>query len=483
MSQNGKIAGGLIWKLLERFGVLGGQFVMQIILARIMGPNLYGVLALLTIFTALANSYIQHGFNLALVQNKDVSDADYSSVFWVNLLVSGGIYVLLFLAAPLIADAYDMPELVAPFRVLCLMLLPGAVNSIQIAKLRRSLNFKTVFICNFLAVILSGGVSIFMAYMGAGLWALVVQTLLQIAVASIAMWFAVDLKLRFQIDWQRIRVLFSFGWKLMLSNFIDVLYQDIRAAVIGLKYSSGTLGNYDQGKKFPQFINSVVNTSVQSVLLPAMSKEQSDKSKVKLLMRNSVMLSSYIIFPVMAGLAGVAEPMVRLLLGEAWLGCVPYLQIYCFTFAFYPVHTSNLQAINAMGRSDVFLYLELIKKGVGAMTLAVAILCFDSPIAIAMTGVVGVFTNTLINAFPNRKLIGYSYLEQMKDILPAFLVAAVMFGAVLCVQLLELPVLVTIGLQVIVGIGVYVGISAALRLKPFQMVVQAGKKFLHKKQK
>lgn len=483
MSQNGKIAGGLIWKLLERFGVLGGQFVMQIILARIMGPSLYGVLALLTIFTALANSYIQHGFNVALVQNKDVTEADYSSVFWVNLMVSAGLYLVLFLAAPLIASAYEMPQLVAPFRVLCLMLLPGAVNSIQIAKLRRELNFKVVFICNFLAVILSGVISIIMAYQGAGLWALVMQTLLQLTIATVAMWFAVKLRLRFRIDFSRIRVLFSFGWKLMLSNFIDVLYQDIRTAVIGLKYSSGTLGNYDQGKKFPQFINSVVNTSVQSVLLPAMSKEQSDKSRVKLLMRNSVTLSSYIIFPVMAGLAGVAEPMVRLLLGEAWLGCVPYMQIYCFTFAFYPVHTSNLQAINAMGRSDVFLYLELIKKGVGAVTLAVAILCFDSPIAIALTGVVGVFTNTLINAFPNRKLVGYSYFEQMKDILPSFLVAAAMFGVVLSVQLLGLPVLVTIALQILVGIAVYVGLSAVARLKPFRMVLKAGKNILHKKKK
>ena len=476
MSQNDKIASGLGWKLLERFGVLGGQFVLQILLTRLLGPELYGVMAMLTIFTAMANAFIQHGFNLALVQNKEVTEDDYSSVFWVNLAIALLLYIVLYLVAPSIAAAYKMPDIVGPFRVLCLILIPGAVNSIQIAKELRHMRFRNVFLCNLISVIVSGCVGVYMAYNGAGLWSLVTQQLLNMGISTIIMLFVVDFRPRLYVNFCRVKILLSYSWKLMVSNLLDTLYQEIRTVVIGLKYSSETLGNYDQGKKFPQFINSIINSAVQSVLLPAMSSEQDDRTKVKELMRNSVMLSSYIVFAMMAGLAGVAKPLVLLLLGEQWLPAVPYLQIYCFTFAFYPVHTSNLQAINAMGRSDIFLYLEALKKIVGLAMLVGAVLLFDSPIAIAMTGVVGVFTNTLINTFPNKKLINYSYFEQMRDILPSLLCAIVMFCVVLCVEFLQLPAIVTIVLQVMVGVVAYLALSVIMRLTPFRLLLQAVKK-------
>jgi len=483
LSQQGKIASGLGWKLLERFGVLGGQFVLQIFLARLLGKETAGVMATLAIFTALANAFIQHGFNLALIQNKDVTDEDYSSVFWVNLTFAGGFYLLLFLTAPLIASAFGNAEIVWPLRVLCLLLIPGSVNSIQIAKERRNMRFHKVLLCNFIAILVSGAISVTLAYFGAGLWALVVQQLLNMTLSTTIMWFVVDFRPKAVINFKRVKVLLSYSWKLMVSNLLDTFYQDIRTLVIALKFSKGTLGSYDQGKKFPQFINSIVNSAVQSVLLPAMSSEQDDKKKVKELMRNSVMLSSYIVFAMMAGLAGVAKPLVLLLLGEEWLSAVPYLQIYCFTFAFYPVHTSNLQAINAVGRSDIFLYLETLKKIVGLIMLVGAVLLFDSPIAIAMTGVVGVFTNTLINTFPNKKLIGYSYFEQMRDILPSLLTALAMFGIVLCVELLQLSPVVTLVLQVFVGVVTYLALSCLFRLMPFKLLQQALKTLKSKKKK
>lgn len=468
---------------MERFGVLGGQFVLQILLARLLGPGLYGVMAMLTIFTAMANAFIQHGFNLALVQNKDVEEEDYSSVFWVNLLIALVLYIVLFLAAPLIAAVYKMPEIIWPFRALCLMLIPGSINSIQIAKERRALRFRNVFLCNLAAILISGAVGVYLAYKDAGIWALVAQQLLNMALSTVILWFVVNFRPKAVVNFKRVKVLLSYSWKLMLSNLLDTFYQEIRTVVIGLKYSSETLGNYDQGKKFPQFINSIVNSAVQSVLLPAMSSEQDDQSKVKELMRNSVMLSSYIVFAMMAGLAGVAKPLVLLLLGAEWLSAVPYLQIYCFTFAFYPVHTSNLQAINAMGRSDIFLYLETLKKIVGLAMLVGAVLLFDSPIAIAMTGVVGAFTNTIINTFPNKKLIGYSYFEQMRDILPSLLTAFAMFGIVLAVELLKLPTIMTIVLQVIVGVAAYFALSALFRLMPFRMLMGALKQLKNRKKK
>ncbi len=470
-SENKKIFSALFWKIMERFGVQGTQFVLQLVLARLLDPDHYGVLSLMVIFTTLANVFIQRGFNTALIQNKDVTEEDYSSVFWVTMGISALLYGLLYAAAPVIARYYKMPDLVRPFRVLCLVLFPGALNSIQLAKISRKLDFKKVFRSNIAAILVSGVVGITLAYQGAGLWALVAQYLLNVTVACLVMWFTVRWRPKLVCRAARIKVLFSYGWKLLLSGLLDTLYQDIRSLVIGKKYDSGTLGYYNRGKQFPQFIINSVNSAVQTVLLPAMSAQQDDSARVKKMMRSSITLSSYIIFPMMAGLAAVAEPLVRLLLTEKWVPCVPYMQIYCFTLAFYPVHSCNLQAINAMGRSDIFLKLEIFKKVQGLILLAIAVFCFDSPIAIAMTGIYSTCINCFANALPNKKLIGYSYFEQVKDFMPSLLASLVMCGVVLAVELLALPDLATLVLQILVGVAVYLAISAAAGLVPFKMLL------------
>lgn len=459
------------WKLLERFGVQGSQFVLQIILARILDPDHYGVLSLMVIFTTLANVFIQTGFNTALIRTKDVTEEDYSSVFWVTLGIAGILYGAIFFGAPVIGIFYEMPDIVVPLRILALMLFPGALNSVQLAKVSREMDFRKVFFSNLAGILLAGVVGIVIALMGGGLWALVAQTMLNVFVVCLVMSFTSGLKLRFVCNFSRVKVLFAFGWKLLASGLMDTLYQELRSLVIGKKYDSGTLAYYNRGKNFPQFIITAVNGTVQSVMLPAMSAKQDDSSEVKTLTRNSIMLSAYILFPLMAGLAGVATPLVTLLLTEKWLPSVPYMQIYCFTLAFYPVHSCNLQAINAMGRSDIFLKLEIWKKGIGILALIIAVFCFDSPIAIAMTGAFTTLISCFINASPNKKLIGYSYLEQMKDILPSFAAAVVMLVAVLAVEVLKLNVLLTLVLQVLVGVVVYVLISAVMKLEPFRMLL------------
>ena len=471
---------GFLWKLFERFGVSGVQFVLQIILARILEPEHYGALSIMIIFTSLANVFVQNGFNTALVQNKDVDEDDYSSVFWVSLAIASALYVLIFFASPLIGAFYKLPEIVTPMRVLALMVIPGALNSVQIAKISREMDFKKIFYSNVGAVITSGAVGIALAYLGGGLWALVAQSLLNVVVACIVMRATVKLKLRFHCDLSRIKILFGFGWKLLVSSLIDTLYQDLRSLVIGKKYDSGTLGYYNRGKQFPQFIINAVNGAVQSVLLPAMSANQDDKAQVKEMMRRSIMLSAFIIFPMMAGLAGVAKPLVSLLLTDKWLPCVPYMQIYCFTLAFWPVHTSNLQAINAVGRSDVFLKLEIIKKSYGIVALIIAVFCFDSPIAIAMTGVFTTFISCFVNAYPNKKLINYSYFEQMKDVLPSLAISIVMLVTVLLVGTLPLSNLAILLLQVLVGIIVYFLLSAVLRVRSFVIMTSLLKQFVKK---
>ncbi len=468
--------------MLERFSVYGVQFILQIVLARLLSPEEYGVLSLMIIFTTLANVFIQNGFNTALIQNKDVSDRDYSSVFWVSLGITGIIYIVLFFTAPIIAAFYNMPDLVVPFRVLALMLFPGALNSIQLAKVSREMNFKLVFRGNLTATIISGVAGVILAYMGAGLWALVLQTLLNTVVVCIVMWFTVKWRPRLVCNLSRIKVLFSFGWKLLVSGLLDTLYQDLRSLVIGKKYDSATLGYYNRGKQFPQILINAVNGAIQSVMLPAMAEKQDEKAQVKMLMRNSITMSAYILLPMMAGLLGIATPLVKLLLTDKWLPCVPYMQIYCFTLAFYPIHSCNLQAINAMGRSDIFLKLEIIKKSYGLLSLIIAVFCFDSPIAIALTGAITTTISCFVNAYPNKKLIGYSYFEQMRDILPSFLAAAIMCVAVLLVGTLQFNSIITIVLQILVGVSLYLLISIVAKIEPFYMLLDVAKKMLSKRQ-
>ncbi len=448
------------------------QFVLQIVLARLLDPEHYGVLSLMIIFITLANVFIQNGFNTALIQNRNVTDDDYSSVFWVSLGVAGVLYGVLFFSAPLIASVYRMPDIVVPFRVLALMLFPGALNSVQLAKTSRKMDFKKVFFSNIGGIVVSGAVGIFIAYQGGGIWALVAQTMLNIFIACMVMWFTVRFRPRFICDLKRVAALFAFGWKLLVSGLIDTLYQDLRSLVIGVKYNSDMLGYYNRGKQFPQFIINAVNGAVQSVMLPAMAAEQDDKYRVKSLMQNSITLSAFVIFPFMAGLAGIAEPLVLLLLTEKWLPCVPFLQIYCFSFAFYPVHSCNLQAINAVGRSDLFLKLEIIKKSYGLVTLVAAVMFFDSPIAIALTGIITTVLSCFVNATPNKKLIGYAYREQIRDILPSFVMAVIMLVCVLAVNFIGLHPFFTLVLQIVVGVAVYVALAVILRPRPFKLVLQ-----------
>lgn len=475
------IAKDVMWKFLERFGCLGVQFVLQIVLGRILGTALYGELSFMIIFTTLANVFVQKGFNTALIQNKDVDEEDYSSVFWVSIAIAAVLYGVLFAGAPFLSRFFKMPHIVAPFRVLALMLFPGALNSIQVAKISRKMDFKKLFFSHVGAILFSGCLGIVIAVNGGGLWALVAQSLSNITVTCIMMIFFVKVRIKRVCNMQRIKVLFGFGWKVLVSSLIDTIYQDLRSLVIGKQYDSSTLGCYNKGKHFPQFINNAVNGTLQSVMLPVMSKKQDDSAQLKAMMRNSIKLSAYVMFPVMAGLAATATPLVDLLLTEKWLPCVPYLRIYCFTFAFYPVNTCNLQAINAIGRSDIFLKLEVIKKVYGVIALIIAMTCFHSPIAIAMTGAVTTILGCFVNAFPNKKLIGYSYFEQMKDMLPSFVMAVIMLAGVLLMQLLGLSSVVMLLVQVLTGIIIYLVLSVIFKPAGFTMLKDIIRNLLKKK--
>ena len=475
-----KVAGALLWKFLERIGVNGAQFLLQVVLARLLSPDHYGVLSMMAIFTTLAGVFVQQGFSVALVQNKDVTEEDYSTVLWLSLAVALGMYGILFFAAPLIGQFYNVPKIKYYLRVLALMLFPGALNSVQTAKLKREINFKKIFISHFVGIVFSGVVSIVIAYMGGGVWALVAHSILNLLINCIVVQFVVHFRVRFVCNLARAKTLFRFGWKLLASSLIETIYGDIQGLVVGKKYSAGDLGFYSRGTQFPQFITSTVNTTVQSVLLPVMSKKQNEPEVLKSMMRKSVILSSYLIFPMMAGLAAIAPQLVSFLLGDKWLPCVPFLRICCFTFGFYPVHTCNLQAINAIGRSDIYLKLEIIKKIYGIIALAISLIFFNSPLAIAMTGIFTTVISCFVNASPNKKLINYSYFEQMKDILPSFAISLAMLGVVLVVGQLNINNLLLLAIQIIVGIFAYLILSMITGLEPCKILLEEIRPFSKK---
>lgn len=419
-----KVFSGLIWKFLERFGTVGIQFVIQIILARLLSPDDYGAIALITVFITVSNVFVQNGFNTALIQRQDVQEEDYSSVFWISLLVALLCYIVLFIFSPYIADFYSIPILDQVLRVLGLTLFFGAYNSIQIAKISKEFKFKKLFYSSLIAMCVSGMIGIFLALQGFGVWTLVFQQLLNQIIISFVLYFQVDWKVKLIINFKRVKVLFKFGSKLLVSSLIDVIYNNIYNLVIGKFYNSVQLGYYNRADQFPNLIVNNVNGSIQSVILPALAEQQDNKHRVKDMMRKAMTLSSYLVFPLMIGMAACAEPIIKLLLTDKWLPCVPYLRLLCFSYMLWPIHTANLQAINALGHSEIFLKLEITKKIIGIIALIIS-----TPfgvIAMLYMKLITSIISTFINAFPNQSLLDYSYKSQVYDLLPTLFISFLM---------------------------------------------------------
>ena len=355
----------LIWRFAERCGAQGVTFIVSIILARLLEPEDYGLLALVTVFTTILQVFVDSGLGSALIQKKDADDIDFSTVFYFNIFCCCILYIGIFIAAPYIAKYYDMISLTYVIRVLSLTIVISGVKNIQQAFVTRKMIFKKFFFATLVGTICAAIAGIVLAYKGLGVWALVVQQLLNATIDTCILWITVKWRPILQFSSKRLKGLLSYGWKLLLSNLINTIYNDIRQLIIGKMYSSLDLAYYNKGKQFPNLIVTNINTSIDSVLLPVMAECQNDKERVKSMTRRSIMTSSYIMWPLMFGLMAIGEPLITLILTEKWLPCVPYMYIFCFVHGMQPIHTANLNAIKAIGRSDIYLKMELIKKSVG----------------------------------------------------------------------------------------------------------------------
>ncbi|EXJ23324.1 Lipopolysaccharide biosynthesis protein WzxC [Alkalibacterium sp. AK22] len=464
-----RVLTSLLWKLLERSGTQGIQFIVQIILARLLSPEEYGIIAIVMVFILLANVFVQSGFSTALIQKKDADEVDFSSVMYLSLVIAVVLYGIIFVTAPFIASFYTQPLLIPVLRVLSITLFIGAFNSIQNAFVAKNMMFKKLFLSSLIAAIVSGIIGITAAYSGLGVWALVIQQLCNQLMIAIVLWFTVKWRPHLLFSFNRVKVLFSYGSKLLASALIDTLYQDLRTLVIGMMYTPAMLGFFNRGRQFPQLIVSNINGSIQSVMLPSLSAHQDNRIRVKEMVRRAIVSSSFLVFPMMAGMAVIAEPLVLIILTEKWLPAVPFLQIACVTFALWPIHTANLQAINAMGRSDIFLKLEIIKKIMGLIVLGVS-LPFGV-YAIALGGIFSGLIGSFINAYPNKKLLNYSYKEQWLDIMPSLLISLIMGVIVYSINYLNMLAWQILGLQIISGGIIYVLLAKVFKVESLTYLV------------
>lgn len=469
------------WRFLERCGAQGVTFIVSIVLARLLDPTVYGTVALVTIFTTIMQVFVDSGMGNALIQKKDADELDFSSVFYFNMAMCAVLYLIMFFAAPFIASFYRMPELTAIVRVLSFIIVISGVKNVQQAYVSRHLMFKRFFFSTLGGTIGAAVIGIAMAYLGFGVWALVAQMLFNAAVDTTILWITVKWRPKKMFSFQRLKSLFSYGWKLLVSSLIDTVYNDLRQLIIGKKYSSGDLAYYNQGKKFPQLIVTNINTSIDSVLLPTMSKAQDDMAAVRSMTRRAIKTSTFLMMPAMIGLAVCAEPLVQLILTEKWLPCVLFLRIFCITYAFYPIHTANLNAIKAMGRSDLFLKLEIIKKTVGI--IAILITMWISVQAMAYSFLVTTILNQIINSWPNKKLLNYSYLEQVKDMLPQIMLSLVMGAAIYAVSFLHLSASLTLLIQIPLGVLVYWSGSKIFHVESYTYIIEMVKNFKKRKKK
>lgn len=480
-STRNTIAANMLWRFAERCGAQGVSFIVSVILARLLLPEEYGVISLITVFTAILNLFMDSGFKNALIQKKDADQIDFSTVFYFNVFMGVALYLVMYAAAPAISRFYDKGYIVPYIRVLSLTLVLGGINGVQTAVVAKRMEFKRFFFSTLGGTLSSAVVGVWMAYRGWGVWALIAQNLINQTIDTTILWMTVGWRPSLVFSFRRLRPLFRYGSKLLGSSLLSSLTTNLSSLVIGKVYSPDLLAYYDKGRRIPSLVIENLQTSVQSVLFPVIAERQDDPAQVKKILKRSFTTAGYCIFPCMTGIAVCAEPLVRLLYTESWISMVPYLQIWCFIFSFYLLHTADLQVIQALGRSDVILKIECIKQALSLVGILVTI-----PFGVlAMMGAMAVVTviSLYINAAPNRILVGYGWKERFQDLAPIALLCAAMGIVVRLVGLLPLSDLPLLAVQIGCGAGFYFGCSWVFRMESFYHTVEIVKGMLHKGKK
>ena len=427
-----KVAKGVFWVLLEKFGIQLAHFAVTLVLARLLTPNDYGTVALLSVFISVANVLVDAGFGNALVQRKNATQTDFNTVFYISMAMAAILYAVLFCSAPAVARFYSIPGLTPMLRVLGLTVVFHSINGVQGAELARKMLFKLSFRISWVRTGVAYATGVSLAYAGYGPWALVWSSVAGGAAGTVARQLVVKWRPTMSFSWQSARSLFSFGWKMTVGLIVGKLYDNLYAAVVGKCFTKADLAFVHKGRHVAGIPMNAVDQTIARVAFPALAKMQDDRERMRGAMRRMIRSSTFLVFPLMAVLAVLADPVVYVLFGEKWLPAAPYLRIACFTCATKPFNSVNVRAIVASGRSGTFLALVIINRVIGIAAMAVSwrygVYAFVATSAYAI-GIGRLFTNS----FPNWKILGFTLWMQLMDVLPAALAsgiaAAAAFGA------------------------------------------------------
>lgn len=477
-----KVISSLAYKFIERLSVKGLGLVISIVLARMLAPEQFGQIAIMNVFINLSQVIVDGGFSTALVQRKDVTERDYSTVFFINIVLAAVCFIALQIVAPWIS-VYYAQDITAPLRTYAIAVFFCAFNSLQLARLQKRMEFRKMMVCSLIATVISGVLGIVGAYCNLGLWALVLYYAMNSVIVCITVTFTEKWLPKFEFSLNRAKILFNYGWKMFVSAILCSLYGDIRSLVIGKKFSSDDLAYYNRGEQFPHIISHTLDTSIQSVMFPAMAAVQDEKKKLAGMLRSAQTMGAYVVMPVMFGLAAVSEGVIRLLLTDKWLPCVPYMQCLCIANAAIPMISSNLIALKSSGRSDIYMRLEFIRRVAMLAVLLVSVFVFKSVLAIAIGCCVSNWLDVVISMAPAKRLMDYGIGAQLRDLWKIMLASIVMFAGVQTLNLLQWPNGLLLPLQILSGAALYLVLGFILRLEPQKNIMSLVSKMLVRNKK
>lgn len=473
-SLRNKTVKGVVWSSVERFSVQGVQFLVMLVIARILDPKDFGLVGMLAIFLAVAQSLIDSGFSQALIRKQNRTEADNSTVFYFNIVVSLVLYTIFYLIAPWVSDFFHEPQLTSLMRVLCLIVIINSFAVVQRAIYTASINFRTQAKASFIAALISGGVGVVMALEGYGVWTLVFQQLLNAGINTLMLWLFSKWRPKILYSWKSFKELFAFGSKLMVSGLIDTIYNNLYQLAVGKFFSAASLGHFTQAKTFTQVPAANITLVIQRVTYPVLCTLQDDSDKLRTDYRQLLRLSAFIVFPLMCGLASVAYPLVEILLGEKWRFAATLIIPLCFNMMWYPIAAINLNLLQVKGRSDLYLRLEIIKKIIGVTVLIVTLpfgLLFMTYARI-VSGMIGLYLNT----YYTKKLINVGFWLQMKDLGLTFVTSMIMFILIICVSFITSSVWLQLILGIIIGIVFYISIVVSFKFQEWSYLKSIIKK-------
>ena len=491
MGLRDKVAKGAVWATLQTFVGQGVGFVVGMVLARLLTPSDYGTVALLSLFFAIAGSLASCGFGNALVQKKDAGDLEFNSVFYTSLLISSIIYLVFFFAAPWIAEFYKTPVLCGVTRVSALCFIFSAINGVQGAELSRKMLFDKRFKISLITCAASAVCGITFAFLGWGVWALVIASLITSVASVVAYWTIIAWRPKLMFSFTAVKGLFSYGWKLSLAGLLHTTYSNLSGFLIGKFYTPADLAFVNKGNSMPSLFMNAIDGTINSVSFPALAQIQDDKSKVRDGMRRMIQCSTFLVFPLLAGLCLCARPLILLLYGSQWECAIPYVMIACFAFSLHPFNSINTSAISAIGRSDVFLLLDIIKKSVGVVMIIVSLHYGVIVFALATAFIQSPFA-VFVNTFTNGRLLGYNLKMQLQDVSSTIGLTSAMAAAVYGVQMAIRPLLtfvpeihvvyaIQLVVSFVVGVSVFFGLAVYFKPQPFREYVSAAMPMLTRK--